>query len=400
MTGQLRAELTDDQIERMIVERSGSRAPADLVSAIISAAEGTSQRRARLLPALPRFAQSRAGWLLVGAVLALLALGAALVVGSYLIRPRTTLEPAALRSGWTSVGTRVTPYQNGNHILRPSNRVDIVISEADVGWQSLKADVLNSKALVGPDTLELRLLSVLPPELECRRGDAGTYTFSLSSSGQNLTLTPTDDTCETRAAVLAGDWIRNDIGDLAPGRHVSLQFRPFGGGTSGQFSYVVPSGWVERYECQTCVFLNAASSDLATINVWSNVAPSTGDASCASPVDVGRTSAAIAAWLTALPGLVATAPTPVTIGDLHGFTVDLSLARDWIGTCGEPSVLTFSGADGTGMVVVGQTRDRYVLLDRGDGQTLLIQVQAPDNETWDAVIAAAMPIVESFEFIR
>lgn len=96
MTGQLRVELTDDQIERMIVERSGSRAPADLVEAIMSAAEATSQRRAHLFPALPRIAQSRAAWLLVGTVLALLMTGAALVIGSYFLRPPTTLGGGGL----------------------------------------------------------------------------------------------------------------------------------------------------------------------------------------------------------------------------------------------------------------------------------------------------------------
>lgn len=399
MTGQPRIELTDELIERMVVERSGSRAPADLVEAIMSAAEGTSQRRAHLLSALPRLPQSRAGWVLVGTVFALLALGATLVVGSYLMRPGL-LEPAALHSGWSSVGTRVTPFQNGNHVVGATGRVDIVIGDADVGWQSLKADVLNSKALVGPDTLELRLLSTLPPELECRLGDIGTYRFRLSPAGKNLTLTPIDDTCETRSAVLAGDWVRNDIGDLAPGRHVSVQFRPFGGGTNGQLSYAVPDGWVEGYECETCLYLKSGSAGTTTINVWSNVAPAIGDAGCASPVDIGRTSAEIATWLTKLPGLVVTAPAPVTVGGLHGSTFDLSLVPGWIGTCGDPSVLTFSDANGSNIYVAGETRDRYVLLDRGDGQTLVIQVEAPNNETWDAEVDAATAIVEGFEFVR
>jgi hypothetical protein len=48
----------------------------------------------------------------------------------------------------------------------------------------------------------------------------------------------------------------------------------------------------------------------------------------------------------------------------------------------------------------GETRARYILLDRGDGQTLLIDIEAQDAAPWPAVLAAAMPVVNTFEFTR
>ena len=59
----------------------------------------------------------------------------------------------------------------------------------------------------------------------------------------HLTLTPVSDACAARATILAGDWFRTDIGPLAPGRHDATLFKPFGGGTSGRFSFTVPPGW-------------------------------------------------------------------------------------------------------------------------------------------------------------
>ena len=50
--------------------------------------------------------------------------------------------------------------------------------------------------------------------------------------------------------------------------------------------------------------------------------------------------------------------------------------------------------------LTGEGRARYFLLDAGQGIVLLIDVEAPDQPTWDAAIADATPIIESFEFAR
>lgn len=41
---------------------------------------------------------------------------------------------------------------------------------------------------------------------------------------------------------------------------------------------------------------------------------------------------------------------------------------------------------------------RLFLLDLGESRMLMIDIEAQDKATWDALVPAAMPIVESFRF--
>ena len=41
---------------------------------------------------------------------------------------------------------------------------------------------------------------------------------------------------------------------------------------------------------------------------------------------------------------------------------------------------------------------RLFILELGQDRTLLIDIEAQDKATWDALVPEAMPIVESFEF--
>ena len=216
--------------------------------------------------------------------------------------------------------------------------------------------------------------------------------------------------CSARAAVLAGDWDHTNLGPLAPGRHVGTPFRPFGGGTTGSLSYTVPTGWKEQGESQSYFAVSGPDpAVLTSISVLSDVAPSTEDKNCTgTPVaDVGRTPTAVAAWLATLTGLVVTKPTPVSIGGLNGVMVDVSLAPSWPEPCvtiPQPGtdVTTFvdAGSGDVSGTIGGGTRERYILLDRGDGQSLLIDIEAQDSASWAAVMTAAMPVVNTFEFSR
>ena len=51
-------------------------------------------------------------------------------------------------------------------------------------------------------------------------------------------------------------------------------------------------------------------------------------------------------------------------------------------------------------VVGSDGATRVILLDRGDGSTLLIDVDIRDEAAWDVLLAEAMPVVQSFEFAR
>ncbi len=424
MTGHLRIELTDELIERTLDRRAGSRAPQDMVEAIISSAATMPQRRGHLVPALPGIARPRTAWLMVGTALALLGIGAAIAGGSYLLRQRPTLIPAVLQAEWQPIGTHGLPGLSG-----PAPALDISVGQTTVTIHNWHFDVLNSASFVGPDRIDVRA-SNMGWYWHCQIGDVGTYTFNISAGDQRLTLTPVSDTCLERATVLTGDWTRTDIGDLAPGRHVSSQWTPFDGGTSGQFSYVVPSGWAEIDETNTSSIMpRSNASEQAEIRLLATVVPESQDAACAliRPA-VGSTPAAVAAWLADLPGLVVTSPTAVKVGGLSGVMVDLSVAPGWTNTCpdeqsggpGRPLgprdyasfVYTFSEPGhrslGTGcclrstpiLILAADRRVRYLLLDRGDGSNLVIDIEAQDNATGDAAVSEAMRIVDSFEFTR
>jgi hypothetical protein len=312
----------------------------------------------------------------------------------------SALLPASLQAEWHPVGTRDMPGRSGPY---PQD-LDIVIAPTRVTVFDYKGDVLNSAQLVGPDRIEVRALNK-GMYWHCQVGDVGTYTFRLSAEDKQLSLIPVSDSCAERATILAGDWTRTELGDIAPGRHVSQVFRPFGGGTSGQLSFTVPTGWAESEGAPAGLSLwIPGASDGASIQLFSNVVPvSNSDPGCAaSPADasIQHSPAAIAAWLADHPGLVVSTPAPVAIGGLSGVMVDLSVDPAMVACSGLFVDFNVDLNDAHVAALAGERRARYILLDRGDGQMLLITIDASDKATWDAALADAMQIVDSFEFTR
>jgi hypothetical protein len=103
------------------------------------------------------------------------------------------------------------------------------------------------------------------------------------------------------------------------------------------------------------------------------------------------------------------------IGGLNGVVVDLSITPGWTDPCArghseEPSEPAIYNGQRTLFHELGLDIDeglnatdddwaRYILLDRGDGQILLIRIQTQNNAIWQGLLVDAMPVVESFEFI-
>ena len=56
------------------------------------------------------------------------------------------------------------------------------------------------------------------------------------------------------------------------------------------------------------------------------------------------------------------------------------------------------GADGWGWGIAGLERQRLILLDLGDGHTVIIGIDSTYPDRFDDLVAQAMPIVESFRF--
>jgi hypothetical protein len=316
---------------------------------------------------------------------------------------RAVVDMTEIQSSWKSVGTRKARFVNGNHSTDVDAQLNIVIGPGTVTITELRDEILNSVALDRAGGLQVRLLSAAF-DWTCRIGDVGEYGVRLSPGGETMTLTPLNDACRERAAILVGRWDRTDIGPLLAGNHVSKLFRPFG--TSGQLSYAVPTGWEETDECAGCFRLYKSKDPSGlSISLMADVAPTTEGPLCRDMVaGAGSTPAGIATWLASIQNLKVSKPTPISVGGLSGVSVDLSVRSDAATKCayladGNGDV-ALADPDGLATLSVpGTGRDRYLLLDRGDGRMLAIIIES-EGAAWTAAVAEAMNIVQTFEFAR
>jgi len=338
--------------------------------------------------------------------------------------PRAIVDPALLRSKWTSVGVRMDPI-----FLNP-HQIDFVIDSTTLSIDQFKGPVDSTWSLAEPySLLSLRMrstqTSLTSGHWDCQPDQDGSYIVGLSSDGRTLTLTPVTDACRSRATILAGDWTRwpcpNPLStcqtELSPGRHVSsfMNMDPNVPATSSTFltgySYSVPVGW-SQLESQNALGRPNDPGTMA-VTLTLDVAPHSQAPDCPDAKEPGvpTTVAAMAQWLTRVPGLVATTPTPINIGGYDGLMLDVSVAPTWRLTCqftsgAERIVFTFTDrvpvADSPFVrdTLLGDAHSRYILLDLGGGHNLLIEVGAPDKASWEDLVQAAMPIVNSFQFTR
>ncbi len=255
----------------------------------------------------------------------------------------------------------------------------------------------------------------------CIKGDVGTYAFNLSPSGRALDIEVRQDPCAMRAAALSGDWTRADcsenhlcLGDLDAGHHVSVIYTPFVRFTDhqydyGRFGYTVPDGWTNPEDNPDgYVLLEQNGPEDAGIYLFSDVLAHSQAVGCPSEAapGVGTSATAIHDWINSLPGLDVSNDASVQIGDLTGFTLDLALKPTWDVTCpwdDTAAVPLFVNAqstpeEGFDWGIGGDGRMRLFVLDLAPDRTLLVDIEAQDSATWDALLIAAMPIVKSFQF--
>jgi hypothetical protein len=105
----------------------------------------------------------------------------------------------------------------------------------------------------------------------------------------------------------------------------------------------------------------------------------------------GSTAAEMVAAVTANEALSTTGLVDVAIGGLTGKQFDVRLNPDWTGTC-PPSPDDPPGPN------LGEQRTRGILLDAPDGGVTVIFVGSMYSADFEAFLAEAMPIVESFQF--
>jgi hypothetical protein len=196
------------------------------------------------------------------------------------------------------------------------------------------------------------------------------------------------------------------LGPLDEGTYTSQRFEP-------ALTFTVPAGWNNVWDTRGAFGLwapgwsdNGADQgtdcrsgpspcgyifDQPGLSVRRDPRP---DEGCVDAVDatVGTSAIELATWVASHPAIAAGAPSPVEVGGLTGYLVDVSLADTWRESCpdGPRAVWLFEDL---------YLRDpekypefatmRLILLDLADGGSVLIAIDGTQ-------VDAAMPVVDSF----
>ncbi|HEU4918916.1 MAG TPA: hypothetical protein VFT20_04205 [Candidatus Limnocylindrales bacterium] len=322
--------------------------------------------------------------------------------------------PAELRYGFLAEFRSQPPAPAGQ---------DRSILEFDATTFTYNGTLLTSDA--SAPTADSIMLVARPGVDDCAGGDEGTYTWSASPGGAKVTFTLVKDDCAARAAVIPGEWLRSDcpdsgnfcLGDLEPGRYSSHYIDPFvAPGVDwrprfGAISYEVPGGWANNGDWPTEYTLVPVDADAPWTGIYvvTDIVIVSEEDHCSETPDsnVGRTADAMVAWLADAPGIVSTEPEGVEIGGLSGYALDLSMDPSWTETCpfsnGQPTRGLFTDSQpGAGLQwnVSGETRMRLYVLDLGDGRSMVVNIEAPDQAAYESMIDEATAIVESMAFPR
>lgn len=262
----------------------------------------------------------------------------------------------------------------------------------------------------------------------CTTGDEGRYGWSLSRGGVRLTLTTISDACATRAAALAGDWIRvackdasdGCFGDLEAGTFSSQYLDPrIHAGDNwhpnfGAITYTVPGGWSNSSDWPK-TFTLTPTPDYGTggpnafhdIDVYATPAATAQNAACSNEeqTSVKQTVAGLIDWVRSRPSLTVTAPTPVTIDGHQGQWVDVKIAPNWTTTCpdtpGPAAVFLMeagSGTNGYSWGIAPGELERIIFLDLGGGDVVLVGIDTTHADRWNDLVAQAMPIIQTLKF--
>jgi hypothetical protein len=414
-----------ERAARTWLEAGPTQAPDRAVEAALLRIQTTPQARELRIPRrLPTMttrlslaATAVIGFLAIGTVL-LLSAGSAPQVGHPSTVPSGSPNRASLstdlQARWTSAGFHA-----------------LVIDSTSIVMDEFKGPIRSGWAFGGPGTIAVTLAETQQylggaHWGTCGPGDKGTYGIALSADKETLTLSPLDDSCAPRSAYLAGAWSRwpcpNPASlcqpELTPGRH-SAAFQPYADSNGNppapspylrEYLYTVPTGWSELGNENGLGRPNDPGS--MAVKLIQNVAPRSQASDCHEGVapGIGRTSKAIADWLAGLPALVATSPQPITVGGYNGQLVDVSLAPTWTISCfGDPPapidfLFTDPQATAEGGVSIregleGSAHARYILVDVEKADfPLLIEITGPDEASWNDLVRAAMPIIETFQF--
>lgn len=185
---------------------------------------------------------------------------------------------------------------------------------------------------------------------------------------------------------------------LAAGTYTSRFFAP-------AVTFTVPDGWRNTADGPTYFALYPVGNDVAGIHLFRDPRAASQAETCPTSPEpgIGGSSTELATWIRERPGLDVSAPRLVSVGGLRGVEIDVRIRDGWAFSCpfanGIPSVPLLTGADGAlRWVVAGSERLRLSLLDVPGGGTVVVDIDAFVGAEWEALLAAARPVVASMSF--
>ncbi|NJD27815.1 MAG: hypothetical protein FIA92_05905 [Chloroflexi bacterium] len=250
----------------------------------------------------------------------------------------------------------------------------------DIGWQDISGDRVNRLWLLdGPNG------HVTNVAIEAPNSDAFDAFVEIA--------TPVIESFRFQREALCVD-TSECTGPLLAGLHHA------GPPLEQPFTYVVPDGWVNDWNVPlgyALVPAGATETSEPGIFIFLDVYGSDQTSCTRRPAGgLGRTSADLVAWLGALPDLSITAPEPVVLGGLTGSRVDVSVTSGGP-VCSGDYQLWVSDYQPLWWGLTPGHPTRHYLLDLPDRHNVLIVVPAPEAD-FDALMAIADPIIESFDF--
>ncbi|HEX6581050.1 MAG TPA: hypothetical protein VF195_09285 [Actinomycetota bacterium] len=181
------------------------------------------------------------------------------------------------------------------------------------------------------------------------------------------------------------------LGPLDEGTYTSQRFEP-------ALTFTVPAGWNNPWDTRGAFTLWTPGWSPGNtlfmepgLHVRRDPQPYEG---CVDAVDttIGTSAIELATWVANHPAIATELPSPVEVGGLSGYQLDVSLADTWQKSCREraPGAAVWLFEDLYLNENPGFTTMRLILLDLPDGSVLI----AIDGTQVDA----AMPVVRSFTF--
>ena len=424
-----------DRLARAWLELGPDEAPDRVVAAVLQAAETTPQVRRRVGWSIWRsFHMTRLPIVATVVAALVVVIGGGMLfmrsnehgVGGPTASPTPTSSaaaaaiPGALRYHWIG-----QPRDIPGLGTTTRTAIDFVSGAYFADGTDYPDGVFASGAvLASSDSIELVTATAAQG---CESGDIGRYTYTLSPRGTRLSMTVESEDCAPREAATSGDWYRVDCknvengcwGELEAGTYPTQYFRPrLGVGVEwqpllGDMTFTVPDGWANSADWPENITLTP-SDDYAKetgsgpwheIAVRKNPAAANQAAPCSETVDsdVPRTVDGLLAYLQSTPSVSAGEPTPITIDGYEGAWIDVQKASSWTGRCPNASepvamLIVGTGEDGYSIASIGAERHRLIFLDVGIGAPLLIDIESSDPARFDALVAEAMPIIQSFTF--